>query len=107
MMKVGIGPDPLADEDVQTAIRELQGLISERYPDASFAVWVGLGEDTDGIYIEAAVDDDDLTDVADLYIDRLVDLQVEEGLPIRVIPVRPEDRFAAMFGARPSPMVTR
>ncbi len=40
------------------------------------------------------VDVDDINDVLDVYIDRLVDLQVEGQLPVYVVPVRPPERVA-------------
>ena len=99
-----MGPaiDPLADPRAQAAIAEIQALVLRRFPDASFAVWVGMGEDTAGVYLEAAIHGDDLTEVADLYSDRLVDvLQVDDEVPIRVIPVRSHERFAELFGGQP------
>jgi hypothetical protein len=98
-----MGPaiDPLADPRVQAAIAEIQALVLRRFPDASFAVWVGMGEDTAGVYLEAAIHGDDLMKVADLYSDRLVDVQVDDGVPIRVVPVRSHERFAELFGGQP------
>ncbi len=36
--------------------------------------------------------------VVDIFIDRLLDLQVEEQLPLYVIPVRPLERVLAELG---------
>jgi hypothetical protein len=77
------------------AMRELEALIASHYPEALFAV--GEGEDPDGIYLRATVDVEDMGDVVDVFIDRLVEMQVEEGLPLFVVAVRPRERNAAIF----------
>lgn len=92
--------DPLTDKRVQAAIAEVQGLIRARYPSTTFSVWVGLGDDSDGIYIEAAVDTVDLSEVVETYSDRLVDLHVDDGLPIHVISVYPPERPGAARGGQ-------
>ena len=80
---------------VQAAISELQDLIRHHYPTATFSV--DRGEDPEGIYVTATVDVADTDEVVDLYIDRLVTLQIEEGLPIHVVPVRPLERVVAQL----------
>ena len=92
-------PD-LDDPRMQRAIQEMQALIRERYPDATFSV--AYGEDPAGIYLDVMVDVEDMDEVVDVYIDRLVDLQVEEGLKLHVIPVRPPERIEAMLRERAS-----
>ena len=95
--------DLLADPRIEAAIAEMQALIRQHYPDATFDV--SLGDDPVGVYLWATVDVEDRNDVIDVYIDRLVDLHVEEELPFHVIPVRPPERVAAMLrerGARSS-----
>lgn len=85
---------------IQEAIAELQGLILGRYPEATFSL--DHGTDPDGVYLTATVDVEDRNDVIDTYIDRLVDLHVEEELPLHVVPVRPPERIAAMLRDRPT-----
>jgi len=75
---------------IQSAVTELEGLIKETYPKAVFEV--SEGEDPEGIYLTATVDTDDLTTVLGIVEERLVDLQVEQGLPLYVVPVRPLER---------------
>lgn len=75
---------------IQTAIKELKGKISERYPDATYEV--SYGEDPDGVRLMPVVDVEDILDVVDVVGDRLLELQVEEGLPLYVVPVRPPER---------------
>ena len=83
------------DPRIQAAIAELTGLIRDRYPSASFTV--DEGEDPEGVYVTATVDVEDTDEVVDVFIDRMVDLQVKDGLPVYVIPVRPIERVAAMY----------
>jgi hypothetical protein len=71
---------------MQAALAELQALIQQAYPTATFAMTPG--EDPDGLYVLATVDVDDTDAVVDVYIDRLLTLQIEDGLPIYVVPLR-------------------
>ena len=80
---------------MQEAIDELQGLIAARYPAATFEI--GEGEDPDGVYLTATVDVEDMGEVVDVFLDRMVDLQVEEELPLFVVAVRPAARNAAIL----------
>ena len=80
------------DPRMQAAIAELKQLIVSRYPDATFTVT--HEEDPDGIYLTPTVDVEDTDEVVDLFIDRLLELQIDEGLPVYVVPVRPVARVA-------------
>ncbi len=80
----------LRDQRIQPAISELEGLISSRYPSATFTV--GFGDDPEGLYLTATVDVEDTDVVMDVVIDRLLTLQIDEGLPVYVVPVRPLER---------------
>ncbi len=71
------------DPRIRAALAELRGLIAARYPDATFAVY--RGEDPEGLRLAATVDVEDLDEVMDVFLARLVDLQVEEGLPVFVV----------------------
>ncbi|MBI2760093.1 MAG: hypothetical protein HYX51_01540 [Chloroflexi bacterium] len=83
------------DPRIQAAVAELTGLIRDHYPAAGFTV--GEGEDPPGVYVTATVDVDDTDEVVDLFIDRMVDIQVKDGLPVFVIPVRPIERVVAAY----------
>ena len=78
------------DPRIQAALAELRGLIREAYPAARFDVT--RGDDPEGIYLTATVDVDDAEEVVDVFLDRLLELQIEDGLPVYVIPVEPLDR---------------
>jgi hypothetical protein len=94
-----VAPD-LTDPRIQAALAELRETILRHFPEATFSVT--LGEDPVGIYLNPVVDVEDLDEVADVFTDRLVDMQVEEGLPIYVIPLPPPERVRAQWRARAS-----
>lgn len=73
---------------IQIVIDELKRLIREQYPEATFAVEVG-GE-PDGVYLVTTVDLEDTEEVLDVIMDRLLEIQIDEQLPVYVLPVRPE-----------------
>ncbi len=76
------------------ALAELQGMIAAGYPGTQFSVF--RGDDPDGWYLRAVVDVDDPDEVTDLVLDRLVDLQLDQGLPIHIIPIRTPERLATL-----------
>ena len=69
------------------AIWELQYLIARHYPQATFVVAPGE-DDTQAIHLWVTVDIDDPDEVTDLVIDRVLAFQIDDGLPVHVIPVR-------------------
>jgi hypothetical protein len=73
------------DERTQQAIDEVQDVIKAAFPEAEFQVH--HGDDPAGIYIDAYTKAENGFDVLDLIGDRLVDLCVEEGLGIHVVPL--------------------
>jgi hypothetical protein len=83
------------DDDSQRAVAELTGMIRDKYPDASFAIEPSPDEGH-ATHITAVVDAEDPDDVMDLVIDRLVELQVQDGIPVSVIPIRTPERVAAL-----------
>jgi len=72
---------------LQRAVDELQRLIRQVDPRATFQV--APGEDPTGIYVLATVDVEDTERVMDAYMDRLLTLQIDEGLPLYVLPLHP------------------
>ncbi len=92
---------------LEEAVRELQRLITARFPQAAFVIEEGC--DPEGIYLVTTVDIADSDEVAALVGDRLVELQVDEGLPVYVTPLRPIERVVAQLreretGTPPSPL---
>jgi hypothetical protein len=78
---------------MQEAVEELKRLITERFPQAVFVVEEGF--DPEGIYLITTVDIADTDDVIAVVGDRLIELQVDEGLPLYVTPLRPINRVIA------------
>lgn len=74
-----------ADARIRAALEELRALIAARFPAAKFSVV--RGDDPEGFYLRAVVDAAEPDDVMDVVVDRLFELEVEEGLPIYVLPV--------------------
>ncbi len=85
---------------MQGAIRELEGMILDRYPGTRFRVGPGQ-DDPAAVHLTAVVDTDDTEEVVDLVIDRMMELQIQEELPLFVIPIRSPARVAADLGAEP------
>jgi hypothetical protein len=89
-----VEPD-LNDPRFQAAVTELKTMITAAYPDATFVV--ERDEDLDGIYIWATVDIDDPEPVGTLVLKRELDMRVEYGLPIYVIPLTTLERSQRIY----------
>jgi hypothetical protein len=83
---------------MEDAVRELKRLITARFPQAAFVVEEGF--DPEGIYLVTTVDITDTDEVIAVVGDRLVELQVDEGLPVYVTPLRPVERVVAQLRQR-------
>jgi hypothetical protein len=87
---------PLAlDPKMQAAVDELQDLIRQRHPEAQFRASPDP-EGSDAVHLIAVLDVDDTDLVVDEFIDRMMQLQIEEQLPLFVIPVRTPEREIAL-----------
>ncbi len=84
---------------VRSALDELKKMITQRYPEATFEV--SEGDDPHGIYLTVTVDVEDSTEVMGVVVDRMVDMQVEQGLPVYVVIVRPLERVLEELRAWP------
>ncbi len=92
MMKKGkleLGPR------MKQAISELEALVRQRYPDATFQV-TRHPEDSEAVLLKAEVDVEDRDEVMDVVIDRMVEMQSDEDLPVFVVPTRPKARNEAI-----------
>ena len=78
---------------MQEAIQELKRLITARFAQATFIVEEGF--DPEGVYLVTSVDIVDTDEVIAVVGDRLVEMQVDEGLPVYVTPLRPIERVVA------------
>jgi hypothetical protein len=93
---------------MEDAVQELQGVITKRFPQAAFVVEEGA--DPKGIYLVTTVDIADTDEVIAVVGDRLLELQVDEGLPVYVTPLRPIARVVAALAEReaartPTPLI--
>jgi hypothetical protein len=61
--------------------------ISAQYPATTFALRPGV-DDPEATYLLATIDVEDPDEVLDLVVDRLLTLQLDEGLPIHVLPLQ-------------------
>ncbi len=68
---------------IEAALTELKQLIREEYPTATIKEGMGV-DPIAGFYLDVTVDVEDTDEVRKVYIDRLVDIQVDEELPIYV-----------------------
>ena len=78
---------PELTPQMQQALAELQRVIQGRYPTATFDAELGE-DDPAAVHLVAIVDVDDPNEVLDFVIERVLELQLEEQLPLHVIPVR-------------------
>ena len=83
------------DQARQRAVKELIGIIKQRYSTASFVVEPGE-DDPEVTHVTTTVDIDDPDEVVDLVIDRMLELQLDEGIPIYVIPIRTPERVETL-----------
>jgi hypothetical protein len=86
------------DPRMQPALEELKELLRARYPEVTFTVY--QGEDPEGVYLSAVVDVEDTDEVLDVVMDRLMHFQVDQALPVYVMPTLPLARVAEQLRAR-------
>jgi hypothetical protein len=75
----------LVDEKTQRVVTEAQRRIQAVYPDAGFRLI--QGDDPAGLYLDVYTDAEDSVGVFDVVNDWLVDLSVNEGIVLHVIPL--------------------
>lgn len=95
-------PKRWLEPNIEAALGELENRIRARYPKAVFSPFRGFGDGPLMIYLQAVVGVDDTDEVLDLVIDRLVEMRVEEGIPIDVH-ARRRQRFPTLQIATLSP----
>jgi hypothetical protein len=80
-----IDADGNVDERVLVFVEELKNTILAHHPEATFELGPG-GENPTAIFLDAYVDLDDPFEILDEISDRVVDIQVDEGIPLFVMP---------------------
>ena len=73
------------DSTANKHILEFQRILTQRFPEAGFKSY--RGQQPDHFFLETFTDADDEFDVLDLVGDRIVDILVNEGIRIHVIPL--------------------
>ena len=91
---MSVRPLDARDGRLREALVELQAAIQSRYPDARFIISHPEDEPT-STELTVILDIDDPDEALDIVINRVVDLQVNEGVPIHVVPIRTPERVAA------------
>ncbi len=91
-----VAHEPRLSPRMQRAVDELMNLIQGRYPDATFRL-THSPDSRRAIHLVTTVDVPDTDVVMDVVVDRVMELLIEEKLPIHVIPVRPHERVIAML----------
>jgi hypothetical protein len=90
------------DVRCRAAIDELARLILERYPTATFEI-APDPDDQDSTILWATVDVDDTDQVLDLVQERQLQWQIEEDVPVYVVPLRTPERSATLWREQPPP----
>ncbi len=91
-----VAHEPRLSPRMQRAVDELMNLIQGRYPGATFRLTYSP-ESRRVIHLVTTVDVPDTDAVMDVVVDRVMELLIEEKLPIHVIPVRPHERVMEMM----------
>jgi hypothetical protein len=91
--------DYVDDPRVNRALNELSDIVRSAHPEATFEV-ASAADDADIVQLFARVDVDDPDEVADLVMDRMLEMQLEEGLPVYLIPLRTPERIAILREAQ-------
>lgn len=85
---------PAEDPRLERAVAELSERIKAEYPTTSFAVQQGIDDPVE-TWLVATVDVEDPDEIIDLVVDRLLELQIDEEMPLHVLPVHTPERIAA------------
>ena len=89
-----IDADGNIDPRAQPAIDEIQQAILKRWPDVTFSIHRGP-DNPNGIHMDVFVDEEDPDVVLEGLTDRLVDILVDDGIPLQVIPLHTPERALA------------
>ena len=90
------------DPKTVAAIQELEALILAQYPGTTFEI-TGDPDDEDIILLWATADVDDPDEVGDLVLDRMLEIQLNDGIPVYLVPISTPERNLAQLKANPRP----
>jgi len=88
--------EPKLSPRMQRAVEELKGLVRQRFPGATFQV-ARDPEEPRSIDLLTTTDVEDRQDVVNVVRDRLLQFQIQEKLPIHVIPLHTVERAGAIL----------
>lgn len=77
----------------EKALTELRAIIKSAFPESEFEVFEG--DDPHGTYLRAIVDVEDMNDVIDVFINRLMEFQEDDDLDVYVVVSRPRAAMSA------------
>jgi hypothetical protein len=90
------------DPRLQSAVTELRDLISRKYPAADFAQsWL---DDPEGLHLQVTLPHEDPDALFTEVSDRLLYYQIEEGLPVYVVFLRPLTQVLRQLRNKPAPL---
>ncbi|MGI8968819.1 MAG: hypothetical protein ACR2GA_06920 [Chloroflexota bacterium] len=84
------------DPSRQQAVEELTKLVGAHFSLRDVAVVPGE-DNPDATHVIATVDIDDPDEVADLVMERMLEIQLDEGIPVYVIPIRTPERVTKLL----------
>lgn len=88
--------EPRLSPRMQRAVTELKGLVQQHYPEATFRV-TRDPEEPRSIDLLATVDVEDRQAVMDVVLERVLQCQIEEKLPVHVIPLHTPELARALL----------
>ncbi|MFT4038473.1 MAG: hypothetical protein QM692_09860 [Thermomicrobiales bacterium] len=86
---ISTSSEPIPSSATLAALHELEGMIREQYPEATFEIV--SAPDPGWFWLMVTIDLEDADEVYAVVLDRIVDMQVD-GLLVQVQPVRPLSR---------------
>ena len=87
------------NQRVRDAVSELKATIVAQYPTARFEL-VRAVDDPKNYDLLVMVASADPDEVLDLVVDRVVEMRVEQSIPLHVLAVQPDDRLAVAQSAQ-------
>jgi hypothetical protein len=91
------------NERLNAARGEIEAIITKAYPRAQFSpLWL---DDPEGVHLRVVVPVDDAEEVFNLAADRLLHFQIEEGLPLYLVPLRPVGQVLKQLEDTASPLL--
>jgi hypothetical protein len=84
--------------EMLAAIEEMKALVLSKYPAARFQV-IQAPDEPGAIHLNTIIDVDDLEEVVDLIMDRMMQFMIEDELPFWVVPVHSTEYALAQLAA--------